>query len=136
VVGSNAHLPVLPESLDRIMCLFGFPVYSEFARVLKAGGQLLLVDPGPEHLKELREIIYPELKSPRLHTDAAPEGFRSLEPESLSYALNLAGQEQIRDLLAMTPHLYRAPPEGRERAFQLQSLTVTVDVVVRRLERL
>jgi len=136
VVGSNAHLPVLPESLDRIMCLFGFPVYSEFARVLKAGGQLLLVDPGPDHLKELREIIYPELKAPKAHSDTAPEGFRSLEPELLRYSLNLGGQAQIRDLLAMTPHLYRAPSEGRERAFQLQSLTVTVDVVVRRLERL
>jgi len=38
VVGSNANLPVLPGTLDRVLCLFGFPVYSEFARVLKPGG--------------------------------------------------------------------------------------------------
>ena len=41
VVGSNANLPVLPGTLDRLLCMFGFPVYPEFARVLKADGLLL-----------------------------------------------------------------------------------------------
>ena len=136
VVGTNAHLPVLAESLDGILCLFGFPVYGEFSRVLKKGGLLLQADPGPDHLRELREIIYPELKAPREQPDTAPEGFRYLEPEGVRYNLTLTSQEQIGDLLAMTPHLYRAPAEGRERAFQLQSLQVTVDVVIRRLEKL
>jgi hypothetical protein len=36
IVGSNAGLPVLPGTLDRVLCMFGFPVYAEFARVLKA----------------------------------------------------------------------------------------------------
>src|SRR3546814_15014538 len=59
VVGSNANLPVQSGTLDRVLCIFGFPVYPEFARVLKPGGQLLQVDSGPGHLRELREIIYP-----------------------------------------------------------------------------
>ena len=41
VVGSNAKLPVLPGTLDRVLCMFGFPVYAEFARVLKPGGLLV-----------------------------------------------------------------------------------------------
>ena len=47
IVGSNAGLPVLPATLDRVLCMFGFPVYPEFARVLRAGGVLLQVDAGP-----------------------------------------------------------------------------------------
>ena len=58
VVGSNANLPVLPGTLDRLLCMFGFPVHAEFARVLKPDGLLLQVDAGPDHLRELREIIY------------------------------------------------------------------------------
>ena len=75
IVGSNAGLPVLPGTLDRVLCMFGFPVYAEFARVLKPRGQLVQIDAGPDHLRELREIIYPRLKPERADDAQAPRGF-------------------------------------------------------------
>ncbi|MBB3141097.1 putative RNA methyltransferase [Halomonas organivorans] len=135
VVGTNAHLPVQSESLDRVLCLFGFPVYPEFARVLKPGGELLMVEAGPDHLRELREIIYPSVKPPREDDEAAPEGFTRHSGETLRYAIALEGAEPIADLLAMTPHLHRASAEGRERAAALTSLALTVDVRLTRLVR-
>jgi len=128
IVGSNANLPVQSNTLDRLLCIFGFPVYSEFSRVLKPNGQLLQVDPGPDHLRELREIIYPSLKPARTDERQDPEGFTRLTTETVCYALELSGAEQIADLLAMTPHLYRANAEGRAKAAALTTLTVTVDV--------
>ncbi len=133
VVGSNANLPVESRSLDRVLCMFGFPVYAEFLRVLKPGGLLVQVDSGPDHLRELREIIYPTLKAERIEEARVPSGFEwtseEREPaERVRFSLNLHGQEQIADLLAMTPHLYRATAEGRARAAALRSLVVTVDV--------
>jgi 23S rRNA (guanine745-N1)-methyltransferase len=128
VVGSNARLPVQARSIDRLLCLFGFPVHAEFARVLKPDGQLLQVDAGPDHLRELREIIYPTLKPERTLDLQAPPGFAGLSSVSLRYSLELAGQETIADLLAMTPHLYRASAERRALAAQLTTLSVTVDV--------
>jgi len=132
VVGSNAKLPVLPGTLDRVLCMFGFPVYSEFARVLKADGQLVQVDAGTDHLRELREIIYPVLKPERTNATAAPDGFCCLATETVRYTLELDGNEQIADLLAMTPHLYRASADGRARAAALTSLSLTVDVRLQR----
>src|SRR5690606_26795680 len=61
-VGSNARLPLPDACIDRILCMFGFPVHAEFARVLKAAGRLIQVEAGPDHLRELREVIYPTLK--------------------------------------------------------------------------
>ncbi|WP_168014703.1 putative RNA methyltransferase [Halomonas salinarum] len=135
VVASNANLPVQPGTLDLVLCMFGFPVYPEFARVLKPGGVLLMVEAGPDHLRELREIIYPTLKPERTEQAQAPEGFTPLGTDSLRYSLTLDGAEAIADLLAMTPHLYRASAEGREKAAALASLSVTVDVRMTRWGR-
>ena len=135
VVGSNANLPVLSGTLDRVLCMFGFPVYAEFVRVLKPGGQLVLVDAGPDHLRELREIIYPTLKPERAADLQTPEGFRRLPTETLRFGIELTNAEQIADLLAMTPHLHRATAEGRARAAALTALSLGVDVRLTCFER-
>jgi 23S rRNA (guanine745-N1)-methyltransferase len=135
VVGTNARLPVLSATLDCVLCMFGFPVYAEFARVLKPQGQLLQVDAGPDHLRELREIIYPALKPERSAEAPTPPGFIALGSETVRYPLTLDSAGQIADLLTMTPHLYRASAEGRARAAALTELSLTVDVRLTRFGR-
>jgi 23S rRNA (guanine745-N1)-methyltransferase len=135
VVGSNANLPVLPGTLDRVLCLFGFPVYPEFARVLKPGGRLLQVDAGPGHLRELREIIYPSLKPERTDEMPTPAGFSRLPAETVRFSIDLTHTEQVADLLAMTPHLHRAKAEGRAAAAALTALSLSVDVRLTGFER-
>ena len=89
LVGSNANLPIQSASLDWILCMFGFPVYAEFARVLKPGGQLLQVDASHGHLRELREIIYPTLKPERTGNESDPPGFQRMASDILNYSLEL-----------------------------------------------
>lgn len=136
VVGSNANLPVQSGALDGVLCMFGFPVFDEFARVLKPGGLLLQVEAGSDHLRELRDIIYPTLKPERASDGEPPAGFASLGSETVRYTLALDDAEAIADLLVMTPHFYRASTEGREKAAELREITLTVDVRLVRWERL
>ncbi|QSP93835.1 methyltransferase domain-containing protein [Marinobacter salinisoli] len=130
IVASNANLPIQTDTLDVVLSLFGFPIYNEFSRVLRPGGILIQVDAGPDHLRELREIIYPELK-PEGNVRELPSGYELVEENRMTYVQALDKQEQIFDLLAMTPHLYRASAEGKAKAEALDSIMVTVDVILR-----
>lgn len=132
VVASNARLPVAEGALDRILCVFGHPVWAEFARALKPGGRVLWLNPGSDHLRELRQILYPRLKPQR--PPATPASFHELGSESQRYRLTLDA-EALAQLLAMTPHGHRSDPTGRARAAALDALTVTVDAHLRVLEK-
>ena len=130
VVGTNRRPPVVEKSIDIILSLFGFLSVPGFNKVLKPGGKIIVVDPDREHLKELREIIYPEIKkSDQVSTlQTEKTGFCLVNSESLQFKVNL-DNEQITNLLIMTPHFYRASKEGREAAKNLPHLDLTVDVV-------
>ena len=127
LVASNANLPQLPATQEIVLCMFGFPVYSEFARVLTRDGVLIKVDAGADHLLELREVIYPSIK-PASNAEELPKGFMLLEHRAVRYTISLNSQQQISNLLTMTPHLYRTTAAGRERAAALAAITLTIDV--------
>lgn len=136
LVASNAHLPVQNDSLDRLLCVFGFPVADEFARVLKPGGRLLQVDPGPNHLRELKALLYPQVEVDPEPRVPQLDGFRLVEEDEVSYRFRLDSQAMIQDLLMMTPHGHRAPAEGRARVEGLPELELTAEVFVRVYEPL
>ncbi len=135
VVASNARPPMLPGTVDLLLCLFGFPNYPAFARVLRAGGRILLVDPGPDHLIELRELLYPQVRrSPPPSLQAAEQaGFELEDAQPLSFRTGALSRAALDDLLLMTPHLYRASAAGKTAVRTVDTLDLTVDVIFRQL---
>ncbi len=133
LVASNNNPALQPQSVDMLFCMFGFPGYSAFKKILKTGGKVLLVEAGPDHLQELRQVIYPEVrKSPPPALDRAEQaGFVLIDSQTLRYQTTTLNREQIAALLLMTPHLFRATREGKEAAEKLHGLVLTVDVVLR-----
>jgi len=137
IVGTNRQPPVAAASVDSIICVFGFHSFDGFNEVLKSGGKIILVEPGPDHLIELRKIIYSEVKKsePADLSYLEEKGLFLFDKQSLHFKTGLLNNEQINNLLLMTPHFYRATQQGREAAENLQQLDLTVDVVVRVLEK-
>ena len=137
LVGTNRQPPVQDGSVDIILCLFGFMSVDAFYRVLKPGGKIILLDPGPEHLSELRKIIYPQVKKQDRSgpTQIEREGFALIESEALTFKEKINTNEKIKQLLIMTPHFYRASNEGRRAACSLDKLDITVDVIFRVLKK-
>ena len=86
-------------------------------------------------LIELRRIIYAEIKRralPKLD-QANKQGFALQQESGLQFQLDLP-KAQLDDLLLMTPHLFRASHEGKQRVNELEQIDLTVDVSFRRLQ--
>jgi len=130
-VGSNRHIPMANSSVDLLFDMFGFPDYSSFLRVLAPGGRLVRLTPGDQHLIQLREIIYPNIKSPS-ERSSYPEILRVVAEKRISYEMTL-GSEDLNNLLLMTPHMFRSTPERRQQALKHDRLSLTVDVVIEEL---
>jgi len=82
-----------------------------------------------DHLLGLKSVIYPELT--RRQKNSVPElpGFRLVRSLPVRFGFTLEGQ-QIRDLLAMTPHYYRISKEGARRLAATEVLTDEASCVV------
>ncbi|ETI61932.1 putative RNA methyltransferase [Marinomonas profundimaris] len=131
LVGSNASLPVPNARFDAILCLFGFPIFSEFSRVLSDKGLLLLVESGPDHLIELRKILYPSIHDYKQTFSEGMAHFDLVSEQSETYRFTLNSQTEIQQLLTMTPHIHKASYDGREAVKQLESINLTADIKLR-----
>lgn len=137
LVGTNRQPPLMPDSVDIITCVFGFQSFAGFGKVLRPGGRVVLVEAGPEHLKELRELIYADIRKtePSGLSLADENVYSAKAPQQLKFKTGEIDNRLINQLLVMTPHFYRANKAGREAAQQLQALALTVDVVFTVLEK-
>lgn len=130
VVGTNRNIPVLDQSVDMILCMFGFPVFDAFKKAIHPYGKVILVESGPEHLIELREQLYDEVRKAPLpaYEQATELGFTYDTPGGLTYQSVPLDPQQLQALMVMTPHFFKASREKRERIAALQSLSITIDV--------
>jgi len=135
LMGTNRQPPLATASVDIVLCVFGFVSFEGFAKVLKPGGKVVLVDPAENHLKELRELIYEKVHRTEL-TDIDTEQFSIVGTKTCQFKTGNIDNENIKNLLSMTPHLFRASKEGKVGASKITELDLTVDVVIRTLTKM
>lgn len=129
LVATGADIPLADASIDAATLIFSRLMPAPTARVLKPGGLLLVVTPGPDHLLALRRLIYTDVRASSGFDPAGQltELFESVQQESLRFAFTLESSQAIQDLLAMTPHGQRLKPEARERLAQCTRLDEQAD---------
>lgn len=113
LVGSSARLPVADASLDAALCVFSPWSWEECLRVLKPGGQFLLVGPHADHLLALREKLYDNIHPTPELIKALPEGLKVTNDQVLRYSLDLE-PATLDNLIGMTPHGFRSHPERQQ----------------------
>ncbi len=121
------RLPTVESSFDAAISMFAPIAGEEAARILKPHGILAVAASGRDHLIEMRNVIYNDV---RLADFVPPtqSGFKPIATKNLRYRTEIESPEDIWNLFMMTPFYYKTNAEGRERLLALDHLTVTVDV--------
>jgi 23S rRNA (guanine745-N1)-methyltransferase len=135
-VASVYDLPVVDASIDLAVSVFA-PLHSpEFERVVRPGGRVLTVTPGPDHLAGLKAKLF---AAPEAHPEAGPferDGATTLlEPDAggsrrVTAELHLDDAAAVDHLLHMTPYAWYVAPEVRAAVVSEGSLSTTIDFVI------
>ncbi|HVF32349.1 MAG TPA: methyltransferase domain-containing protein [Acidimicrobiales bacterium] len=133
-VASVYDLPVVDGSVDLVVSIFA-PLHSpEFERVVRNGGRVLTVTPGPDHLAGLKARLFAE---PEAHPATGP-----FEREGATTGLVAEGTERVRahlhltdagdvdHLLHMTPYAWYVAPEVRAGVVSEGPLSTPIDFLV------
>ncbi|MXR67993.1 methyltransferase domain-containing protein [Shewanella sp. JBTF-M18] len=119
-------LPFADASFD-LVSLFDKPLKGkEPLRVLKPGGTFIWLSPGPRHLWQIREFIYPNL-SEKGGEPQQPKGVTLMASERIAYPLALSG-EQALTLLEMTPFAWRANDKIKRQIAQQEFAALEIDL--------
>lgn len=128
VCGTAAHFPVKDHAIGLLTSLFAVTLPEEFSRVLTENGVFLQVLAAKDHLLSLKSIIYPTLTDKEKDSTPALPGFSLVKSEKLRFTFTVTDQ-QVMNLLSMTPHIYRISKEGLTRLQETKSLTDTASCV-------
>ncbi|SDS05249.1 putative RNA methyltransferase [Microlunatus soli] len=131
VADTWAGLPIADGHIDLLMVIFAPRNPPEFARLLAPGGRLIVVTPGPDHLRQLREPLgllgIEADKQDRLQATMSAH-LEPVQRDRLRYRLRLADDELIA-LVTMGPNAHHTDERIAERVRALQP-PVEVDVDV------
>jgi Methylase involved in ubiquinone/menaquinone biosynthesis len=131
LIASMARVPLADASCQFLASVFSPLDWLEAKRLLTPGGGLMRVGPTRGHLMELRERLYDEVRdyADDKHLALVPEGMALQHSETLEFTLSLSEPQDRANLLAMTPHGWRASAERRAEVIEHpEPLVVTVSM--------
>lgn len=141
VADAWSRLPLRDASIDAITVVFAPRNASEFARVLKPGGQVIVLTADAGHLEELREplgIIGVEKgKVQRMIDQAAGNLVPVSDPEPIEFTMHLA-QDSIASQIGMSPSARHIHPDvlGERIATLPSVMDVTARAMITRFAKI
>lgn len=132
-VANGFQLPVADESFDVSLVVLA-PATPEVFRVTCPHGLFLRVSPGPQHLEEIKSLVYRSAK-PHERASVVLTGFRQVQQHEVSFVMAL-DQAARAALLAMTPMAHRSSTEKRLGAISSDLAEITASFWIDVFERL
>lgn len=122
-VASVFSLPIEKKSVDILLNVFAPYCFSEYKRVLKKGGIMILAIPLERHLFSLKSAVYEKPYKNEV-SDTEINGFEFIEKNDVKYNFKLKSNEEIMNLFKMTPYYHKTAPNDLEKLNILNELEI------------
>ena len=129
LTATASHLPFEAKSFDCLLSMFALTMEEEYRRVLRPGGLFVQVLAGKNHLTGLKNIIYPTLIEKEKNLQPTLEGFTHLCSETLTFDFSVEEPKQVKNLLSMTPHVWRISKEAAQALDRTERLRDRAEVI-------
>ena len=129
-VSTIKAIPVASQSCDLIISIFSPMQPSEFQRLLKSSGKLMVLCAGKNHLHQLKSLLYDNTSDYDEDKFLAQmdSHFTLSKRITIQQTMAMHSNHDILSLLAMTPHFWRTSPEAKKQLDSIQQLAVDIDV--------
>lgn len=124
-VASLFEMPTADSTADGIINLFAPVADTEFARVLKPGGFLLMAVPAEDHLWGMKQVLYETPYKNEVRRDTL-EHFSLTEVRRVTDTITVADPAHIRALFAMTPYYWKTASADRDRLYAQETLETEI----------
>jgi 23S rRNA (guanine745-N1)-methyltransferase len=126
-VGNAFNIPLLNHSIDFFISMFAFYSVNEVERILNNNGIAIIFRAGKNHLIELKSILYNELSLKDSNHEFDNARY-IIDKQNLHCKIEVKSNEDIENLLLMTPHYWKTKLENKELLKYYNSLICTLDV--------
>lgn len=130
---NSFNLPFVDNCFDYIISMFSILDIKECSRVLKNNGKIIFVTAQKEHLKELKEIIYPVLTEKKYEADNLT-GCNIVQSIDYLSKVMIDSNNDLWNLLSMTPHFWKAEEKNKLLLNDHESLEVTININIKILK--
>ena len=128
LVASNKNAPFESHTFDFLVHIFSPIFENEDIRLLKNGGFLILVEAGPKHLIELKNLLYENTYFNEEKSHIFPT-LKIVEKFSLKYSKEI-DQTALKNLVKMTPYFYTTKKENFSALNVDKKILLTIDFSV------
>ena len=127
-IANGFSLPFFDHSFDGIMVVFAPNSLDEFARLLKKDGHLIIVSPGPNHLVEMKHVLYDTVYT-NPYKPIEDSRFLLQHSATISQKVTM-NQTMIADCFDMTPYRYKTKPSAILKLHQIEKLDITCEFMI------
>lgn len=134
IVCSSSDIPIETNSFDGVYVIFAPLFWKSITPLIKNDGILVVITPGAKHLYELKDFLY---DNPYLNeeTSLSNEAFTLIEEKHLTYMKDIKSDDLL-NLVAMTPYMYKTKKESIDKLQTIDSLNITIDFVITILKKI